>query len=157
MDTPSPEKIINALKLMTEHLGVVSTIGEDGAPESAVVYFDFDDKIGIYFMAQAESRKYKNILHNPKVAFAIYSANPARTIQIKGEAGAITDEKEKASHLEGLQSAAKAKSVLPPVNQIGDISGKSEIVVVKITPTWARLGDFDIYREHNMFHEAESA
>lgn len=151
MDTASPEKILEALELMGSRLGVVSTVGEDGSPESAVVYFYSDKELNIYFMTQTDNRKYKDIMRNPNVAFTVFSEEPPRTLQIKGRAEPIADQKEREECLNHLKSLATKVNPLPPISQIKELHNKSDVAVVKITPSWTRLGDFDIYREHNMF------
>lgn len=155
MDISSSVKILEALRLMERLLGVVSTVNEKGGPDSAVVYFHFDKNINIYFMSQVDNRKYKNILKNPNVAFVTYSEHPAKTIQMEGVATPITDKSEKEACLELLKETATESCPLPPIHQIKEILSGSDIAVIKITPSWARLGDFDIYRSNKTFYEAE--
>ena len=149
-------KILDAFRLMERHLGVVSTVNEEGGPHSAVVYFSFDKNLNIYFMSQIDSKKYVNLLRNTKVAFVTYSEHPPKTIQMEGIASPIIDENEKKACLELLKETAMDSNPFPPIHQIKEILDGSNIAVVKITPTWARLGDFDIYRENKTFYESES-
>lgn len=153
MEIDSTERIRDALTLMQPKLAVLSTIGGDGSPDAATVYFIYDKELNFYFMCSQDSLKFKNIIRSPKVSLTIYSEHPPKTIQIKGDAEPLSD-KEK---LKELQDTARDSNVLPPIKQITDISGDSKVAVIKLKPTWMRLGDFDIYREHNMFHESSDS
>ncbi len=141
------EKIKNGLAAIGQKVGVVSTVSSEGMPESAVVYFSSDENLNMYFTTRSDSRKYKNITANPHVAFVIYSENPPETIQIEGIASAITDPYEQTVLFSSLVDLATKDDSVPPVDQISE----SEIMFIKISTTWARLGDFEIERKEELF------
>jgi len=52
-------------------LGVVSTLGADGAPQAALVGIAVTPELEIVFDTVEKSRKFANIARDPRVAFAI--------------------------------------------------------------------------------------
>jgi len=63
------QKILEFIK--TKKIGVLATIAPDGRPEAAVVEYVATDKLEIIFNTFSTYRKYKNLKHNPNVAFVI--------------------------------------------------------------------------------------
>jgi len=84
-------KIIMFLGIQKSKLGVVSTVNQESRPESAFVYFTFDENLNIYFATRDSSRKYKNILENKNVAFVMATENPPQTLQLEGVANVHND------------------------------------------------------------------
>jgi hypothetical protein len=52
-------------------LGVLSSLGRDGAPQSALVGIAVTPRLEIIFDTVAKSRKFANIARDPRVAFVI--------------------------------------------------------------------------------------
>ncbi len=145
----SIEQIASTAKLLGKKLGVVSTVSVGGAPESAFVYFIIDDALNVYFATRAGSRKYKNLMQNPRAAFVIASEHPPQTIQIEGDATVVTDANEQQTLLPDLIKMLSEGGYVRPMNHMMD----SELVFMKISPTWARFGDFEVVREEGAFRE----
>src|SRR3989344_3534674 len=78
------EKIAVFLGMQKSRLGVVSTVNQENKPESAFVYYTFDENLNIYFVTRDASRKYKNIFDNKNVAFITATENPPQTLQLEG-------------------------------------------------------------------------
>lgn len=66
-------------------LGVISTVNDDGTPAAAVVGFGQTEDLQILIGTDNSSRKYKNILRNPAIAFTVGGETP-ETIQLQGSA-----------------------------------------------------------------------
>ncbi len=145
----STEQIAAGIKSLNQKLGVISTASIDGKPESAVVYFSSDDNLNIYFTTRSDNRKYKNISANPRVSFVIFSENPPETIQIEGIATAITDPDEQAALFSETVARAAKNNAVPPIDKISE----SEIMFIRIAATWARLGNFEIEKNGDIFTE----
>ncbi|MBY0328833.1 pyridoxamine 5'-phosphate oxidase family protein [Patescibacteria group bacterium] len=145
----STERIITAIKDLGQNLGVISTVGADGKPESAVVYFSCDENLDLYFTTRNSSRKYKNLSTNPAIAFVIYEDKQKKTIQIEGTAETITDTHDQGAMFSELVSLATKNNPTPPIDQLGE----SEIMFIRITVTWARIGNFEITRTGELFEE----
>ena len=57
-----------ALKFLREHnVAMISTASETGEPQASVVYYFVDDNLNLYFATGRETRKFKNILANPRL------------------------------------------------------------------------------------------
>lgn len=127
--------------LAQELTGVVSTIGAHGGPESALVYYTIDGEFNIYFTTYSNSRKYQNIIARPAVAFVVAnSANP-QTVQAEGVAKEMVATEVPRDILTRLNERMSMNaSHFPPISHI-----KTErTVIIKITPTSMRYGDFAI-------------
>lgn len=104
--------------LQSQHLGRLATVDASGAPQNNPVGFVIDPttgKLGIGGLSLGTSRKFRNVLTNPNVAFVVddlASIDPwtPRGIEIRGLAEPLTD-------------------VDPPM------PGFSR-EVIRITPTW---------------------
>lgn len=149
MNETNIANIRSVLENFTSRLGVVSTISEDGKPHVASVYFTFDDNLNVYFVTRASTGKYKNTLVNPAIAFVASTETPPRTIQIDGTVGEVSDPKEQEKFFAELLKISSEKYPAAPFTQMMN----AEVMLMKITPTWARLGDFDVLREHETFQE----
>src|SRR5580693_9511855 len=66
-------------------LGVLGTIGESGAPQSALVGIGVTEKLEIVFDTVKSSRKYRNLVARPACSFSIGWAGE-QTVQYEGEA-----------------------------------------------------------------------
>lgn len=128
----------NLKKMLTDvPLGVVSTSGPTG-PESAALYYGFGDDLAIYFNTEVETRKFKNIQNNTKVSFVVYQQHPAMTLQLEGTAEKISEISKVTEIYDTLLRRTVAQGSVPPIMQIEN----GETALIKITPTWARFGDF---------------
>lgn len=125
--------------LKSKSVAVISTVGVDGQPESATIYFVVGENFTFYFMTKNFSRKYANLEKNPKIALVVGSENVPVTAQIQGTAAKITDEKEFDRRLEMLKQNFLKNEYVAPLFQISP--EKNELVIYKITPAWIRWLD----------------
>ncbi len=65
--------------------GILSTISPDNFPESACVGIVVTPDLKIVFDTVSDSRKYKNLMSNPNVAF-VFGCDDEQTIQYEGVA-----------------------------------------------------------------------
>ncbi|MCU0660158.1 MAG: pyridoxamine 5'-phosphate oxidase family protein [Candidatus Pacebacteria bacterium] len=128
-----PEDVRDFLKKNT--IGVISTRGSHGM-ESAAVYYTFDDGLHLYFNTRTNSTKFENIKEQPEVTFVVYSTEPAQTLQMTGIAEEIEElNGAKDIYIKLLEQTLKGKTA--PIETL-----HSNIRFIKITPKWARFGDF---------------
>ena len=144
------EKIYNDIVDIHQILGALGTLGEYDQPQVTSVYFVFDTALNLYFITRETSRKYKNIKKHPRVAFAVSSEHPLRTVQLEGEAHEVTDAQEENEYFSKLVALSSEKTVMPPVSQIEE----GRIVFMKITTDWARSGNFETLKEGDKFVES---
>lgn len=115
-------------------LGVVSTVNSDNKPESAVVGMAVSESFEIIFDTVKASRKYRNILRNPHVAFAIGWDNEI-TVQYEGIAEVLGDGDE-ANGLREIYFKAYPDGRERAATWPG-------LVHIKVTPKWIRYSNFN--------------
>lgn len=141
--------IVEELSSIDQPLGVISTINEQGNPQSASVYYVSGENLNIFFVTRSQSRKYKNIQKNSHVAFTITREHPPTTIQLEGTVAEVIDAIEQNDHFQKLVARATESNFMPPVSQM--VTG--EMAFMKITTTWARCGNFEVMKEGEKFIE----
>lgn len=71
--------------------GVLTTMGEDGQPQSSLVWADFDGECA-RVNTTLQRQKGRNLVANPKVSLLVVDPdNTARFMQIRGDAELVTD------------------------------------------------------------------
>jgi PPOX class probable F420-dependent enzyme len=75
----------------TPHIGSLSTVGADGAPQVTALWYLLDgDTVATSLMTNRQ--KYKNVVTHPKATlFIIDPANPFRTLEVRAEASIEDD------------------------------------------------------------------
>lgn len=149
MDQTLHKQIFLFLQGEKGNLASISTISPDSKPHSASVYFTMDKDLNIYFSTRMNSRKYKNLLNNPSIAFLISSLHPQVTLQLEGTASLVTNSDEQRMFFSEILNIATVQHDVPPIAQMMT----SEIAIMKITPAWARLGNFGGWKNKDVFHE----
>ena len=128
-----------ALKFLREHnVAMISTASETGEPQASVVYYFVDDILNLYFATGRETRKFKNILANPRVAFAVGCGPNIITVQGGGTAKVERSIMFLRKFIE-MFDISKASSFWPVLRLLHP----RDVVVVKITPTWLVFLDLD--------------
>ena len=116
--------------LQGQKLGVISSIGPDGAPQSAVVGIIASDAGEIVFDTLGTSRKARNLRRDPRASLVVWDGE--RTAQIEGIADEPTgDERER---LRRIYFTGYPDGV--------DRLAWPHITHFRITPRWARYSDF---------------
>lgn len=123
-------------EFLTRHRLVgLATASKTGVPHASVMYYLL--KMGdphLYFMTGEQSTKYKQILENPHVAFAVGQENPNMELQIQGDV-TVLPENEAAIIFEQLLAAVRqgpqSEWYIPPVMQLGNTMPK--ILSMQIT------------------------
>lgn len=144
------EQILTFLKNEKQKLGVVSTISAVNTPQSALIYYAFDQDLNIYFITRTQSRKFENIKKNPHVAFVVGTENPPQTLQIEGTASILERPDDLAFLFTDLVRMAVERHFVPPITQM---TSSGDVLFMKITPNWVRLGNFEIRRKGELFEE----
>jgi PPOX class probable F420-dependent enzyme len=66
-------------------VGVLTTIGSDGLPQSTALWFLLDDG-ELKMSVRTDRQKYRNLLANPKATLFIFDPqSTSRTLEIRGE------------------------------------------------------------------------
>lgn len=120
-------------------LAVLSTVDSQNKPESAVLAFAEHDDLTVIFGTSDMSRKYKNLVTNPRISLVIGWGDDG-TVQYEGEAVEVpAAERDAAAEL----LIAKNKCVEKFIN-------KPDERLFVVRPSWIRLVDMS-----NGFHQYE--
>ena len=115
-------------------LAVVSTIGSDGKPESALVGIAVSGNLDIIFDTLKTSRKFNNILSNPHVAIVVGWDNET-TVQYEGVAEVLGNDNAADNHRQTYYAAwpdGRERAETWP-----------GLVHIKVTPKWIRYSNFN--------------
>lgn len=77
--------------LFTNPIGVLSSIGPNGDPHGAVIYFIVSKKFVIGFLTKSNTKKYDNLTHHSHVMLTVFEPFTQTTAQVTGVAKEITD------------------------------------------------------------------
>jgi pyridoxine/pyridoxamine 5'-phosphate oxidase len=119
------------LAFLRQHrLAVLSTV-RDGAPQAALVGIAVTDRLEIVFDTVTGSRKYTNLLADPRVAL-VAGWDYGQTVQVEGTADPIASEE-----------LAAYKEVYFAVGPDGRERERwPDIAYVRVRPRWLRLADY---------------
>lgn len=120
------------LEFIKRHdLGVIATTDSD-KPEAAVIEYGETENLELIFDAFVSSRKYQNLIKNPKTAFVI-GWDENITVQYEGEARELKGE-----------DLNKYKEIYFKKNpRAKKWEGREGIVYFKIIPKWIRYSDLN--------------
>ncbi len=126
----------------------LATVGPDGAPQAAAVFYAYDAHLNLYFLSEPTSRHAQNLARDPRVAATIHADGQdwrvITGLQIEGTAEQIEDARE-LSHatqayaarfdfVAGLLTGVGGK----PATLVGPLA-RSRFYVLR--PRWIRLID----------------
>jgi len=114
-------------------LAAAATNGLGGAPQAAIVGFGVSDDLEIVFDTTRETRKYRNLRADPRIALVI-GWDDAITAQIEGVAD-FPDGDE-------LERIRRVYFVAYPDGR--DRLAWPGITHVRVRPTWVRFSDFTV-------------
>lgn len=115
-----------------QKLAVISTVGKDQKPESAVLEFGETDDLEIIFDCFSSSRKYKNLMTNKNVSLVI-GWDENITVQYEGVAEELVGaEKEKYQKIYWIKNPKAERW-----------SKQEGIAYFKVKPEWIRYSDLN--------------
>ena len=120
--------------LRLRRYAVESSVSPDGAPQAAVVGIAVSDRFEIVFDTLTSTRKARNLLLDPRVAFAIGSLEPdvTRSIQYEG----IVDQPA------GQDLARLVELYLGVFPDALERQTWPGLIYLRAHPTWLRYSDF---------------
>lgn len=81
----------------------LATVGPDGAPAAADLYFAADSALRLFFLSEPGARHARNIAHRPQVAATVHAPcwgwKEIRGLQIEGECQAVRELDQRAAAL----------------------------------------------------------
>jgi hypothetical protein len=128
-DRMTPHEMIDYVR--TQRAGVISTLGEDGAPQSAYLAITATGTGDLVFDAKPGSRKIANLRRDARIAVVIGGAD-GTTLQAEGRAEVLA----------GAESTAFGDEYLRTFPEYEDSVRGGGVVIVRVRLDWARFGDF---------------
>lgn len=127
--------------IQKKKLAVISTVNEEGKPESATILYFFDNDFNLFFITRNDTRKAKNIEHNSNVAIVIGTELGPSTMQMSGTAEKIIERQKQTEFLENLTKDVVLQALYygPFLNIMG-----VNFSLYKVKITWARWLTLDL-------------
>ena len=112
--------------LADAHYAHMATVRPDGAPQSSVMWFDWDGRV-LRITHTRSRQKLPGLEHEARVSFSIHDpASPLRALEVRGRVVDVTADDDVASFSKGLQQR---------YGMDYPIDGAAERVVITIEPT----------------------
>ena len=133
-----------ALKFLRESItAVVATSTTDGNPHAAVIYFYVDDDFNFYFLTAHNTRKYENLMQNPKISLTVGFGPPYITIQGRGKAELLENNSdEESAAIVKIDKRLYSKDYRWPLFEISRFKNE-KLYVFKIIPSELTLLNLD--------------
>ena len=108
------EKHLELLK--ARNFAVVATVGDDGHPQTSVVWIDTDGE-NVVFNTRTDRAKGRNLRAHPRVSITIWdSEDPYRYLEVEGDAS--LDENGAGEHINDLSLKYEGKDFHTPTNRV---------------------------------------
>ena len=108
--------------LKGHHFGVVGTVGDDGRPQTSVVWVDTDGE-HVIFNTTNKRAKGRNLRANPRVSISVWdNGDPYKYFEVEGPVE--LDEEGAGDHISELSQRYEGKDFHTPVDRL----------IVRITP-----------------------
>lgn len=134
--------------LKSQRVAVISTVAENGDPQSAVVTFLVDDEFNIFFVTRKKSRKFANIIRNPRVSVVVgFDPEQPSTIQMQGNAR--ISESNRITTLLKFSQALISREKWWPLLKVAGL----DFVLMEVKIDWARWMDLDSSTHDENFKE----
>ena len=105
-----------ALLQAGKHFGVVATVGDDGRPQTSVVWVDWDGENVVFNTTNARA-KGRNLRGNPRVSISVWdNDNPYAYFEVEGTATLY--ETGAAEHINDLSLRYTGEDFASPVDRV---------------------------------------
>lgn len=149
----SKEKVTQqALEFLKEHdAAVLATVSPEGEPQAATVYYAVDDDFTFYFVTTTNSKKYRNLEQNPRVAVVVGVGPEPITVQIGGKAELVEHYGRSDTAERIYNKISLEESRYWPIARLPDTG---EFRVYKVVPEWLTFLNLDIEHHPQTYQEA---
>lgn len=106
---------------------VLATASRSGKPQVAFLSYANDRKVNLYFYTLNDSRKYKNLITNPRVGAAIYS--DVGYLQLDGVA----------KELRGIPEHVAQRLLIARIGKRSEYHDDPRVRYFRLKPTWIRV------------------
>ena len=102
--------------LRGKNFAVVATLGEDGGPQTSVVWIDTDGE-NVVFNTTNSRAKGRNLRNDPRVSISVWdNADPYRYLEVEGTAS--LDENGAGEHITELSQKYTGEDFHTPTNRV---------------------------------------
>lgn len=132
------EKALDFLK--NKKVAVISTVSSDNKPQSATVFYTVDSSFNFYFFTLDNTKKYNNLENFNLASMVVFSEESPVIVQAEGVVSLVENESEGREMASRLAKVAMDSSRWydPPIAKLEG----GEIAILKLQPSWLRIGDF---------------
>ena len=130
---------LDAFNFLKKNFTAVVATSYLNLPYASIIYYTVDDKFNFYFVTKMNTDKYLNIKANKNVAMSIGDGNRHISVQIRGHATVIKDEKRRNRVLDDVEHILESHDIKNwPIKKIRELQAKDKIfdgeVVYKVIP-----------------------
>jgi len=149
----------------------LATVGSDGAPAAAAVFYAHDDALNLYFLSEERTQHGQNLLANPPVAATVQADGQdwraIRGVQVRGTAGLVAPGElahaaavygRKYAFVATLLAGSGGPGLLGLPSTLAGPLAKARFWVLR--PSWLRLTDNTVrfgFKEELAFADATEA
>src|SRR5581483_3706735 len=133
--------------LVTNPVGVLSTVDPNGGPHGVVIFFVVDRQLTVKFLTRTKTKKYNNLLHNDHAMLTVFEPRNQTVVQLTGKATELSDSLEVNSVAGGIAgiNLEMTGSSLPPILKLE----AGDFTVFRIDPVQARMAVYLYSRPEN--------
>lgn len=126
--------------LKHHHMGILSTVTEDGKPWGSAIYFVLDEDFNIFFVTRLETFKYQNLEKNPFAALTVADEEKQTTVQLTGNISKVPAADYMDIVFNKLVSIRPKNEVnwAPPIEKVH----KGDYMPLRLTPSKLQYADF---------------
>ncbi len=118
----------------------LATVGPDGLPQAAPLFYASDAHLNLIFLSSPDSRHSRNLAHNPAAAAAIYDEvwewRAIRGVQLEGRVERLEGEAR-------AEALALYRAKYPFIAELGQ--QVEESMLYRLRPRWLRIIDNSLY------------
>ena len=106
--------------IKSQPVGILATVGLEGKPHAAVIYYSVDDNFNFTFVTKRDTTKCKNLDINPNAMLVVYEARTQTTVQVVARAEVMTDRKsfDDAYHEMRMAAMITSEAGVPPLAKL---------------------------------------
>lgn len=131
--------VLDAYNFLKNNFAAVLATSYLNLPYASTVYYTVDDKLNFYFVTKMNTDKYLNLKANKNVAMAVGMGPKHISVQVRGHATILKDEKWRKRILKEIESILIKQNIETwPIKKIKNLQAKKKIfdeeVVYKVIP-----------------------
>ena len=136
--------------LKSNHMGILSTVTEEGKPWGSAIFFVVDEDFNIFFVTRMETFKYQNMDKNSYAALTVADHETLTTVQLSGKITRVPAENYMDvifNKLAAIEPKGKSDWT-PPLMKVH----KGDYIPLQLTPSTLQYADYST-RSSDIDHE----